>query len=255
MAYKIAICNIKGGCGKTSTAINLADQLMARGKRVLLVDTDTQRNATVAYGAEYKGVATLDDIFKGGLMASDCIQTTGFGDIIAGDDALVDADTSIKPGPKMYKYLQKALAGIEDKYDYIIIDTPPRFGILLGNALECVDGVIIPSEVDIFGIQGLSDVFGIVEEFKEDNENLRVLGILKVKYKKAQKLSNDVETNILPEYAKTYNTKVFKTCIREGVKLREAQALQVRLTEYQKYSNPALDYSLFTDELLKEIEK
>ena len=180
MAYKLGFVNIKGGCGKSTSAINLADQLMLRGYRVLLVDTDPQRNATTTYKAEYIGVPTLDDIFRQGFSAKECIQTTGFGDIVAGDVNLVDADTSVKTGPKMYKYIQKAFKDVEDDYDFIIFDTPPKFGVLLGNVLEYVDGVICPVKCDLYGVQGLNDLVDIIDEFKEDNEYLKVLGLLKV---------------------------------------------------------------------------
>lgn len=255
MAYKIAVANIKGGCGKTTTAVNIADQLMRKKKRVLMIDTDTQRNATVTYGAQVINVATLDDIFRKGFKAEDCIQSTPYGDIIAGDDALLDADTSIKPGPKMYKYIQKALENVEDKYDYIIFDTAPRFGILLGNVLQASDGVIVPLEADIFNVQGIKDVCEVIDEYREDNPNLRILGFLKIKYKGKQNLTTDIEENILPQFTELYNTKVFKHGIRESVRCKEAQAQQMRLSQYKPYSTVALDYMGLVEELLEDIEK
>lgn len=253
MAYKLGFVNIKGGCGKSTSAINLADQLMLRGYRVLLVDTDPQRNATTTYKAEYIGVPTLDDIFRQGFSAKECIQTTGFGDIVAGDVNLVDADTSVKTGPKMYKYIQKAFKDVEDDYDFIIFDTPPKFGVLLGNVLEYVDGVICPVKCDLYGVQGLNDLVDIIDEFKEDNENLKVLGLLKVLYKPNLNLTKSVENDVLPTFAAKLNTKIFKKGIRESTACAEAEGMQIRLTQYKKYSTTGLDYSYFTDELLEDI--
>lgn len=254
MAYKIAIANCKGGIGKSSTALNLADQLMKAGKSVLMIDTDPQRNTTVVYKAEYLGVPTLDDIFIKGFMAEECIQHTEYGDIIAGDDSLRDADTKIAPSPKMYRYIQKSLKNIDDKYDYIIFDTPPKFGVLLGNVLECCDGIICPITCDLFGIQGITDFFELVKEFQEDNEDLKILGLLRIKYKGKQNLTADIESKLLPQYAEEMNTKVFSTPIRESVKCQEAQTMQMRLSDYAPKSTTAVDYEALAQEVMGEVE-
>ncbi len=254
MAYKIAVSNIKGGCAKTTTAINLADQLMKKGYRVLMVDTDPQRNATTTYKAEYLGVPTLDDIFKQGFSAKQCIQNTDFGDIVAGDVNLIDADTSIKTSPKMYKYIQKAFKEAEGEYDFIIFDTPPKFGILLGNVLEYVDGIVCPVKCDLYGVQGIDDFIEIVEEFKEDNEKLRVLGLLKVQYKPRLNLTKSIEDSVLQSFAEKLGTKIYKTGIRESAACAEAEGMRVRLTKYKPYSTTGLDYDSFTNELLEDIK-
>lgn len=253
MAYKIAFANIKGGCGKTTCSVNLADQLLSMGYKVLLIDTDPQRNATTTYGAEYLGVPTLDDIFKEGYTAKQCIQHTEFGDIVAGDVNLIDADTSIKTGPKMYKYIKNAFKEVEGEYDFVIVDTPPKFGILLGNVLEYVDGVICPVKCDLYGVQGIDDFVEIIEEFKEDNENLKVLGLLKVLYKPNLNLTKSVESTVLPAFAEKLGTKVFKKGIRESTACAEAEGMRIRLTKYKKYSTTGLDYLYFTKELLEDI--
>lgn len=253
MAYSLAFCNIKGGSCKTTSSINLADQLMRRGYRVLLVDTDPQRNATTTYGAEYLGVPTLDDIFKQGFTAKQCIQHTAFGDIVAGDVSLIDADTSIKTGPKMYKYIKNAFKEVEGEYDFIIFDTPPKFGVLMGNVLEYVNGVICPVKCDLYGVQGLDDFVEIVEEFQEDNENLKVLGLLKVLYKPRLNLTRNVEEGVLQDFANKLNTKIYKTGIRESTACAEAESMQLRLTKYKPYSTTGLDYEYFTKEFLEDL--
>ena len=234
MATKIAVANQKGGVGKTTTALALADGLKRRGKKVLLIDTDPQRNSTRVYGAETDGVATLYDIIFSGYSAEDC------------------ADTQVKPSPKMYRYIKSALRKVEKKYDYIIFDTPPRTGILLGNVLEAAEKIIIPITCDVFGIQGLMDFYETVSEYQEDNNNLIILGLLKIKYKGRQSLTRDIEENLLPEYAKKMNTKVFRTAIRESVKCQEAQTLRQSLYEYAPKSTTAIDYNTLIDEIMEE---
>lgn len=254
MAYKIATANIKGGIGKSTTAINLADQLMKRGKKVLMIDCDPQRNTTGVYRAKTEDAATMYDIIFSGYTAKQCIQHTDFGDIIANDEQLKNADSLVRPSPNMYKYMKRAVEEIDDLYDFIIFDTPPHNGILLGNVLMAVDGIIIPVECDLFGVQGMYDLYGTLKEFQDDNKNLKVLGILKVKYKRNQNLTKDLEETTLPLYAQTMNTKVFETAIRESVRCKEATTGRVRLSQYAPNCTVEIDYSNLTDEILQEVE-
>lgn len=254
MAYKIAVANIKGGIGKTTTALNLADQLIKRNKKVLMVDMDPQRNTTTVYSAKTDNTPTMYDIFFADYTAEQCIQHTDFGDIIPNDSELKNADSAVRTGPAMYKFVKKTLSAVEKKYDYIIFDTPPHNGVLLGNVLMGCDGVIIPVECDLFGVQGLKDLYNTLIEFAEDNEKLCILGILKVKYKSKQRLTKNLEDNALPNNAKEMNTRVFKTSIRESVKCREAMIARVRLSQFAPNSTVEQDYSAFTDEIIEEVE-
>lgn len=254
MAYKISISNKKGGIGKTTTAVNLADQLMTLGKKVLLVDMDPQRNATTVYGAQSNNAATVYDIFFADFKASQCIQTTSFGDIIPNDATLNNADTMVKIGPTMYKHIKKALAEVEDKYDYIIFDTPPSTGVLLGNALMASDSVIIPVECELFAVQGLKDMYQIINEFAEDNEKLNLLGIVIIKYKPHQNITKGLENEALPQNAEKMGTKIFDTRIRESVKCKEAMLTQTRLSQFAPGCTTEVDYKEFAKEIIKGSE-
>ena len=117
MAIKIGIANRKGGIGKSSTALALAAGLQNRGYKVLMVDTDPQCNTTKVYRAKIDGVATLYDIIFSGYKASDCVQHTNYGDIIASDKSLENSDTQVRPSPTMYKYIKKALKELDNNYD------------------------------------------------------------------------------------------------------------------------------------------
>ena len=212
MAVKIALANRKGGVGKTTTALALAAGLIKKKKKVLMIDTDPQRNTTRVYQAETEGVATLYDIIFANYKAEDVIQKTPYGDIIASDENLINADTQIKPGPGMYKYIKNAVKSIEKNYDFIIFDTPPHTGVLLGNVL------------------------------------------MMIKYKGRQSLTKDIEENILPSYAKSLNTKLFKTRIRESVKCMEAETLKQSIFDYAPNSTTAIDYDNLVKEILKEVK-
>jgi chromosome partitioning protein len=253
MALKIGVANRKGGIGKSSTALALTAALKVRGYRVLMVDTDPQRNTTNVYRALTDGVPTLYDIIFAQYKASDCIQHTDYGDIIASDDNLESADTMIKPGPGMYKYLRNAIREIDKDYDYIIFDTQPHAGLLLGNVLMACQFIVTPCTCDAFGIQGMMDFYDTIKEYQEDNEKLQILGLLIIKYKGRQSLTKDIEDNLLPQYADYMHTKIFESRIRESVKCQEAQSLRMSIFDYAPNSTTAIDYNNFVDELIREV--
>lgn len=252
MAIKIAVANQKGGIGKTTTALALASGLIKRGYKVLLVDTDPQRNSSKVYRAKTLDIATLYDIFFAGFKAEECIQHTELGDVIASDELLKNADVEIKRSPKMYYYIKNALRGVEDNYDFIIFDTPPQTGILLGNVLMATQYVVCPVTCDMFGVQGILDFYNTVTEYmgEEGNENLSFLGILRVKFKGRQNLTKDIDENALPAFAKEMHTRVFETKIRESVKCQEAQTTMCSLFDYAPDCTSAIDYDALITEIL-----
>lgn len=256
MAIKIAIANMKGGIGKTTTALCLADGLQKKGKKVLFIDTDPQRSATGIYAAKTEDVETLADIMYFNSNAKECIQTTTFGDIIASDKALKDADTQIKADADRFYHLSDACKSVEDDYDFIICDCPPGDGVLLGNVLSYVDHVIIPISLDKFGAQGL-DTFTEVQSIysKRINPKLSILGVLIIKYKGKQNLTRNLEENLLPKIIKNMNTQLFTTKIRESVKCQEAQAINCSLYEYAPKCTTAIDYKDFVDEVLQALKE
>lgn len=258
MAVKIAISNMKGGIGKTSTALCLADCLKRQSKkaRVLLIDTDPQRSASAVYGAAIDGVSTLADMLYSDTDAKECIQHLPLGDIIAADTILMDADTQIKADADRFYHLSDTCKSLEDAYDYIIVDCPPGNGVILGNVLSYANYVIMPITCDRFGVLGMSDFADVMNSYtKRINPELRILGVLIIKYKGRQSLTRDLEDNLIPSIVDEMGTRLFKTRIRESVKCQEAQALNVSLYEHAPSSTTALDYDAFTKELLKELKK
>ena len=253
MAIQIAVANQKGGIGKSTTALALTAGLKKRGYSVLMIDTDPQRNTTNVYKAKTENTPTLYDIIFSGYEVSDCIQKTAYGDIIAADENLQNADIQIKPSPSMYKYIKNFVKELQNEYDFIVFDTPPHAGVLLGNVLMSCDYVIIPVTCDLFGIQGIMDFYKTVKEYQEDNKKLRLLGLLIVKYKSNQNLTKDVEDNLLPEYAKKMNTSVFKIKIRESVKCQEAQTLRRSIFDHAPKSTTAKDYDCFINDILNAL--
>lgn len=256
MAIKLAIANMKGGIGKTTTALCLANALQINGYKVLLIDTDPQRSSTGVYNAAIENTATLADMMYSDTKADECIQHLPLGDIIASDSALIDAETRIKADADRFYHLADACEPIESDYDFIICDCPPGNGVILGNVLCYCDHVIMPVTCDKFGIQGLDEFKSVMSTYtKRINPKLDILGVLNIKYKKNQTLTKDIEEEVLPDLVNILETKQFKTRIRESVKCKEAQALNMNIFDYAPSCTTAEDYFAFTAELLKSFGK
>lgn len=254
MAIKISLANMKGGIGKTTSALCLADAFQRKGQKVLFIDTDPQRSATGVYNAEIESASTLADMMYCSTDATECVQHTRLGDIIASDRALQDADTQIKTDENRFYHIVDACKSIEDQYDFIICDCPPGNGVMLGNVLSYVDYIIMPITVDKFGIQGMLDFVDVMNTYKATiNPNVKILGVVMIKYKGRQSLTKDLEDNLIPKIIADMDTQLFKTKIRESVKCQEAQALGQSLFEYAPTSTTAQDYLQFADEILKEL--
>ena len=252
MAIKIAVANQKGGIGKTTTAICLANGLLNRDFKVLLIDTDPQCSSTGVYDAKIEDQETLLDLMLSNISADKCIQQTPMGDIIASDPQLKDAETSIKADADRYYHIKDSVEILENMYDYIIFDTPPGNGVMLGNVLCCADKVIMPITADKFGIQGMQDFYNTLLSYKKRiNPNIYIDGILIIKYKPRYMLTKDLENGSIPDMVKKMNTKIYTTKIRECIKCQEAQALGVSLFDYDKNCTTAIDYNMFIEELLK----
>lgn len=248
MARVISVANQKGGVGKTTTATALAFGLNSKNKRVLLIDTDPQCNASDTYRAKIEGETTLYDVLCNKEPIREAIQQMETGDVLPSDPLLSQADSVLVKTGKEH-ILKKAIAEIKTDYDYIIIDTPPTLGILLLNALTASDMVIIPIGADRYSLQGLSQFEETVNAVKEfTNPELKLAGFIFVKHNNRTNLSKDIVTN-MPEIAKKMGTALFTSTVRESISAREAQALQENLLKYAPKSTTAQDYIAFINEL------
>ena len=244
----IAITNRKGGVGKTTTALNLAAELTNRGKKVFLIDIDPQGNLSSTIGHEGTPHNSLA-LLQGELKAR---QRTPQGDFVAATAELAKADVLFKDTGKEYK-LREALVPLQTMYDYCIIDTPPALGILTTQALTAADYVIIPTQPDRYGIQGITQLTQIMAAVKKYcNPNLKIGGILVTRYRHS--IVKDSIITQLAEMARQLDTRLFETRIRECNALFEAQMLRTDIFTHEPKSNAASDYRAFTDELLRAIE-
>ena len=253
----IAIANQKGGIGKTTTACAIAGILKSKKKKVLLIDTDMQCNSTAVYKAKTEDIETIYDVILASederVNINDAIQHTEYGDIIASDRLLADSEAILGADKLngLFRF-QEALSNLNG-YDYVIVDTNPMLNLMLYNVLIAVDYVVIPVTTDRFGTQGLSQFSEtLVSVKKRYNPNITLAGLLIVKYKSNTRLGRGLKEG-LDIIAKQMGTKVFKSTIRESVKVQEAQQEQVPLNIYAPSCTSTTDYKAFVTELLKTI--
>lgn len=253
MAKIIAIANQKGGVGKTTTALSLAQAFAEAGKHTLLVDIDPQCNASDTLKVMNEDKATMYDVMRGVCPASNAVQHTdhksGMLDCIQSDLQLAGADMQFAQQGREH-IMRKALAEISGQYDYIVIDTPPALGILTINALTAANEVIVPFGADRYSMQGMFQLRETIKTAQEySNPKLRIAGILLTMDKPQTRLSRDTKEE-LADVARAMETRVFPVSIRYAEAAKQGAAEQQNVMEYAPNSTVAHDYRAFARELL-----
>ena len=230
----LAIANQKGGVGKTTTAINLATALAACDKRVLVLDTDPQGNATTGLGVprEAVGLTSYDVLVDGAPIAS-AILATQVPQlwILPGSVDLAGAELELASALAREFRLRNALATIAANYDYILIDCPPSLNLLTVNALTAATGVLVPLQCEYYALEGLSQLLKTVELVKQNlNSTLEIEGVVLTMYDRRNNLCDMVAADV----RRHFGDKVFDTVIPRNVRLSEAPS----------HGKPALLYDL-----------
>ena len=239
----IAIANQKGGVAKTATAQAIATGAAKIGRRSLAIDADPQANLSFSMGGNSADKG-LYELMTSAATPGQIIQTTAQGDIITASSSLALPLTGKDPG----KLLAKALQPVKKKYDVITIDCPPALNILLANALIAADVVIIPLTADMYALQGLYQLKQSIQDAQRYNTGLKIGGVVFTRHNARTILARDL-TDVITEKCGELDIPVFKTTIREGVAVREAQTQRMSIFDYAPKSKPAKDYM----QLIKEI--
>lgn len=254
MAKIITLTNQKGGVAKTTTALALAAGLSNKGYHILGVDLDPQSNFALSSGIDTVELdETLFDVFKKNTNANSVVQKSPLGyDVLPGGLSLAGADMEFVQQTGRDYMLKEALEELETEYDYVIIDTPPTLGILTANAMTASDSIIVPMCADLYSLQGLSQLNGLIFNVRKYcNKDLKLAGLLITKYHSNQNISKAVSDKIV-QIAQELDTKVFDTKIRESVAIREAQLLHSDIFKEAPKANATLDYAQLIDEILAE---
>ena len=250
MSECIAISNQKGGVGKTTTANAIGAGLANRGHRVLYVDLDAQGNLSYSMvGGEI--THNCVDVLTGSVTITDAIVSTCQGDLLPFSPSLSKIDSLITETGREYR-LREILEKVRGNYDYIILDTPPALGTLTVNALTACDSVIIPSQADIYSLQGVGQLIQTIQAVKKYcNTSLIIRGFLLVRYSSRAVISRDM-MEMFENTANQLQTKLYKTKIRECVAFKEAQAKHQDIFSYNPKSNAAEDYNSLIDEVFMQ---
>ena len=200
----IAIANQKGGVAKTTTTHNLGVALAAKGKRVLLIDLDSQASLTISVGLEPLEVkrTIVDVLRKDGVPIRECIERISDRlHIVTSIIDLAPMEMELLSRASREKILDRALRPVRNEYDFILIDCPPQLSILTINALSCADGVIIPVKTDYLAYRGLTQLQDSIQEIQElINPELKVLGVIATLYEKRVADDNEILAALRKEY-------------------------------------------------------
>ena len=250
MGKIVSVANQKGGVGKTTTTVNLSTILAKRGKKVLLIDTDPQGNATSGLGIEKESDLSTYDLLITDVAAEDIIQETAIKNlyITPSNMNLAGAEVQLVSMMSREQRMKEKLDSIKDKFDYILIDCPPSLGLITLNAFTASDSVLIPVQCEYYALEGLGQLLNTVELVRKHlNKNLYVEGALLTMYDIRTNLANQV----VREVKRFFQNKVYKTVIPRNVKVSEAPSYGMPITIYDPKSKGARSYEKFAKEFLK----
>lgn len=253
MGKVISVANQKGGVGKTTTAVNLSTILAKRGKKVLMIDTDPQGNATSGLGISKDVNFSVYDVIINDIEIENTLQQTMVKnlELCPSNINLAGAEVELVPMMSREHRLKEKINSQKDKYDYIIIDCPPSLGLITLNAFTASDSVLIPVQCEYYALEGLGQLINTINLVKKHlNKNLTIEGALLTMFDIRTNLSNQV----VREVNRYFENKVYKTVIPRNVKLSEAPSYGMPITVYDPKSKGAKAYDKFAKELIKKNE-
>ena len=249
MSRVIAIANQKGGVGKTTTSINLSACLAEKGKKVLLIDMDSQGNTTSGFGFEkneldktvYEVLREEVSIEEAIIPVEECFENLF---LIPANRNLAGAEIELVTRENMQHILKKQLEPIKDEYDFIVIDCPPSLGIVTINALVAADTVLVPVQCEYFALEGMEQLFHTIGLVQNNlNADLQIEGVVFTMYDSRTNLSIEV----VEEVKKVLKPDMYSAIIPRNVRLGEAPSYGLPITIYDTKSKGAESYRLLAE--------
>lgn len=250
MARVIAIINQKGGVGKTTTAVNLSAYLARLGSRVLLIDLDPQANATSGLGVDHRKLEQgIYEVLVSPTTMSDVIVTTPIAGLHLAPAtlSLAGATVELVPLDRREFLLRDNLKPVLERYDYIVIDSPPSLGMLTVNGLVAADEILVPVQSEYYSLEGLGQLMETIEMVKQYlHPELQLLGVVLTMYDPQYRLSDAVLTEL---YRFFPSSQVFRSVIPRHVRLAEAPSYGQPIAQYDPTSPGAKAYRKLAHEI------
>lgn len=241
MARVIAVSNIKGGIGKTTTVVNVGAGLALKGARVLLVDVDAQGNLAMALGIQPRH--TLYEVLADGARASECVISARPNlDLLAANEALLSVQPIIAQRPDWSRVLERGLRPLYNDYDFILIDPGGSLTVLNTNALVCASDIIVPTAIEHFSLKSIDLLFSTVTRVKGNSSSIRM--IIPTLFDPRVRQSDELLQALQARYG-----GMVAPPVRVNVRLSEAPTLGQTIYEYDPRSRGAADYARLVEHI------
>jgi chromosome partitioning protein len=248
----IAIANQKGGVGKTTTAVNLSAALAMRQRRTLLIDLDPQGNTTMSYFDTQTIQRSMYDVMSEGVRLSDVVIPTKVEHLFLAPAriSLAKLESKLVGEIDGHFRLKDRLESIQDRYDFVIVDTPPALGLITVNALVAATHLLVPIQSSYFALEGTDDLLETVDRIRaRPNPDLKLLGAVITLHDKRTTLARDVHRAITD----VFGERVFETTISRSIRLEESPAHRECVFTFAPQSSGAYEYYKLCEEVLERV--
>ncbi len=248
----IAIANQKGGVGKTTTAINLAAALAMRGRSTLLVDLDPQANSSLTYLDVRTVQKSMYDVLTNGTSLAEIVVPSKLEhlEVAPARLALAKLEAQLVGELDAHFRLKERLDPLKDRFEFVVIDTPPALGLITVNALVAATHLLIPIQSSYFALEGTDDLLETVEKVRARlNPNLKLLGAVITLHDKRTTLSRDVQKAV----SEVFNERVFETTISKSIRLEESPAHKESIFTFSPQSSGAYEYYKLCEEVIERV--